>query len=300
MADTLGQKNTLKYIRIITVAGIIASAALRFLDFRLNYSITDEKTAFLDNSGMLSWISLAVILLCAVAAAALCIRDKDMYGEYLFKSDAVSGAASLICAASLVPSLPYMFSIFTDEELLEESTDAGAFMLPMFILSIIMIVFLIILGAGMFTGKNVCSEIAFTSFVPLLWSMMFIVFNYVHNTMFVIKTENYFVIAACASLVFAMRAIARNYAGFGNSARVKPFVIWTSIAAVTCTAYGISDVLMYFCGPERIRSMDITVSCVMLGMGIFALAALMTYHFDAQPKPEKETAAPKEENRESE
>ncbi|MDO4459231.1 MAG: hypothetical protein Q4C42_03960 [Clostridia bacterium] len=277
----------LRLIKIITFVMVFVTAFARVTEYKYFYRY---RSGLLADEYFISVVAFAFVGLVLVIFAAICYKDSVLYGEFVFSSNIPAGILDVISAVIMIPGTIHLGKTWYEYKAglrLAESTTETTFIFPMAILSCVMILFVIVCAIDRFSGKNMMYSQPILSLIPVLWGIMFLLYNFVHNSLFIVRIENYYVIFTCVAILFACLAFVRNYASFGDTARVRLIYIGCPAAVILSLGYSLSDLYLRFIGFQRQKTLDYSIILLFLAAGIFFAVVLCTYKFEELPPPVK-------------
>lgn len=276
----------IKKISVITLAAALAAGILRFVDFKFFF---DSGVGFFTDGGVTSWIALAIILLTTLLIGVGISSNKSFYSRVKFERGIPEGIAYLVSAIVSGCGVKLLYddwSLFRGNEVL---TSIGVSMrLPFFIVSGVLTLFFVLACAAKITGVNIFARAKLVYLISVIWSVVLILYVFIHYSISVLKTENIFIIIASCVTAIAFFLQARFFSDVNKDGKaLRVGIPFTSASAMLMLSYSLSDLAISYIDVLRKNPVAVGLDMLMLAVGTYMILVLAGLDYEPVGNPDR-------------
>lgn len=260
---------------VSALIGAVVIIALRVLQFGLFY---DYATGFFTDNGMLSIIAIAVCALLILFTGISIKRDKAFFGSYKPAKNAVAGLGALAAGVMLGVSTFNMYNSLKIQEAsgIKEISATGLSMrMPFIAVTAVFALFMLIAAGVYFSGSDTFGRIKVLHLVSVVWSLVFILFVFIHYSISVLITENIFIMFTSASIVVAFLQLSKFLSGINpGGSSLRSAVVASSAAAMLSIGYSTSSLIKHVNQPDIKSDVPMELVFIILAAGIYIASSM--------------------------
>lgn len=262
----------------VTCVGFGAGIILRVVQMLYFF---DYDTGFYTDGGVMAWLSLAVPVLAAVAAAVLCFRSRRYFGPYVPRKNAAAGVIAVFSGLALLVSgilqaLDYKKYLETGSSSYD-AVDRGVIHVVFFTACFLFGLVQLFISVGFFTGKNSVKKVPLLYLTGVLWGISYLILVYVFYAKSSSFVENFFAVMGGASMLLCLFYLCKLFAGVEEESAAKRVFVSGIFTVVLTVTYSFSNLALLLLGKSYLGEIPATIQLSSLGVALFLLMFLVTF-----------------------
>mgnify|MGYP006916073735 CR=1 FL=1 len=261
----------------IACVGIAAGIVLRVVQMLFFF---DYDAGFATDNGLFSWMSVAVVCVAAAVGCFFSFKTETL-GEFGPRRNVSLGVASFLSGAMLLLSgalqtADYVRFLRTGVSSYDAS-ERGIIHVLFFCMCFLFGLFLFVVGAGCFRGKDPFSKAPLMHLVGVLWGVSYLLLIYVFYAKSPSLTENIFAVAGGACLLLGLFYQSELVIGMSSLRAAKRLYLFGLFAVTLTITYAFSNLTLRLLGKRYVGEIHPIIQLGCLGAGLFLLVFLMTF-----------------------
>jgi hypothetical protein len=262
---------SLNKLKLVSLVLAVLVAVMRVVEYKSYYN---SETGILDGSYVFTIIAIGIVLIFTILLVVMTLKNKDE-AEFKLEKNQPKGIMQAVSFAFMVPSIMYLFTTWSGYKngtvYSENATDA-TFILPVAVATVLMMIFVLVTAFINISGLNLYEKAPILGIIPALWGLLLLLYFFVHDSTYIVKSENYYILLAAVAVLSSMLAYTRAYV-FGDNGKRAKLLKATCPAAIALTlGYAISEMYFHFSGFERLKSLPFEMSILYFAVAVFELA----------------------------
>ncbi len=262
---------SLSKLKLVSLALAILVAVMRVVEYKSYYN---NETGILDGSYVFTVIAIGIVLVFTLLIVVMTLKNKNE-AEFKLEKSQPKGIVQVVSFALMVPSVMYLlgtWSGYKNGTVYSENVTDSTFILPIAIATVLMMIFVLVTAFINISGLNIYEKAPILGIIPALWGLLLLLYFFVHDSTYIVKSENYYILLSAVAALSSMLAYTRAYVFGDNGKRAKLLKAACPAAIALTLGYAISEMYFHFSGFERLKSMPFEMSILYLAVAVFELA----------------------------
>lgn len=261
----------------LVLLGSLSVMMLRSFQFLFLYN---TETGFFEDSGLSSIVALVLTFIITITIDVLTNKRRCYRIVYsIYENTKTLSVTAVVLLMTLV-SLVWMVWDYRNDILSLSYNGEEALLVPLIIATGLMVVFFIANCVQSYSGNDILGKYKFFYLIPIAWSLILIIYFFVHNSVHYMVTENIFAMCSVSAMTFSLLNVAKFTVGI--NVKKNSFIsciTWVSLSSILGIGYAGSEIIISVFGKHIDTTPSVYIMILILSVNTYLISQMTSVEF---------------------